>query len=92
MTMQLMDGKDRAQIRVNLDQRLKDVLDKDMSAHHLKPGQLATMVFEWYLRQPDYLRALIRSGPDAIPPNLREQVAREAGHAIVGIAPARKTA
>lgn len=86
--MLLMTGKPRAQIRLNIAQALKDTLDAEMAEQRLKPGQLATMIFEWYLQQPSFLRALIRSGPGSVPDAMRNEMAKSVGELILGISSA----
>lgn len=68
--------KRRGQVRVNLGDKLTDEFDAECTRTREKPGALASAVLSWYLVQPEFMKAVVRRGLAAVPPEAREQAAK----------------
>ena len=85
--------KSRGQIRVNLEGALKAAFDAECEGPpKFKPGQLASIILTWYLRQPPLMKNVVHRGLSAVPEEVKEQTAKAiADHLLGRSANVRKT-
>jgi hypothetical protein len=76
--------KTRGQVRINFDAKLKAAFDAECETQHVKPGQLATAVMVWYMRQPEFMKNVVHRGLSAVPDEVKEDTARAIANHLLG--------
>ncbi len=59
-----MEHNERSQIRVNFSRKFREKFNAERTARQEKPGRMATVALEWWLRQPKFVRDLAYTGQD----------------------------